>query len=197
MGPMKNLRSTLKLFTALLLTGLCYQASATRLLIQHAFNYHSHSDDVENFSYNRMNNYLFIGASINKSERFFLGQSVHIWNKTHQAGSDGEASTISLTELGPRVVFLIGPLFRWHVSVAYHIYTKGTRSIEGSSEKISGSAMMGSLGYQIRLSKVFYMGASLHYHSMSITESVEDSEQTDVTNSYTTIIPAIEFSLRF
>lgn len=167
------------------------------LYIQHSLFYHTHDDDAENFNYSRMNNYLFIGASIDKKKKFYLGQSVHIWSKEHQADSSSQTSEISITELGPRFIWFLNDAKTWRIGGAWHPYAKGDRTIDGENQEVSGSSYMGSIAYHFKLSKRFYMGGSINYHAYTVDSKVVENTEEDVSESYTAIMPMLEFSIRF
>ena len=165
------------------------------LFLQHSFIYYAHSDNVENYSHNRLNNFVFLGASFDKKDKFYIGQSLHSWSKDHAVGSaNGE---IGMTELGPRIIMFFNEPKTWYFSFAWHPYAKRTRTVDSESHNISGSSYMGTLGYQLKITKMFYLGGSLNYHLLNISTQTVDNTESTVTHSYTTIYPMVEFSLRF
>lgn len=164
--------------------------------VQHSVSYFTDGDNVETFSYNNMKNYFFIGASLDKSQRLFLGQSVMYWSRSYKSDSQTNESTISLMELGPRLIFYIDKVRCWSVSFSYNPYTRGTRTIDGENHDISGMSFIGTLSYQISVTKNISLGASINYHSVSISEQSISNTETDVSNSYTGIIPMFDLSIR-
>jgi hypothetical protein len=165
--------------------------------IQHDFLYFSSTDNVENGKYQTMRNYFFIGAKIGAKDLLSLGQSVLSWNRS-QTSAQGSQSDISLLELGPRLIYHLGSERRFFISLAYHPYVKGTRTVSsGTEETISGHSLLGSFTAQVKLGKRSYIGASLHYHQITISESKQDTTTSDVANTYSWIYPTISLGLRY
>jgi hypothetical protein len=146
-----------------------------------------------------MKNMLFVGASIGGAEKFYFGQSVLIHSYTFNASSSA-TGTLSITEIGPRFIWFINDRMTWNFSFAWHPYAKGKRSLTSSSESTdtSGSSMIVTLAYQLPVTKTFYLGASLNYYSYSVTKDTTSSgTSTDVSQSYTHIVPMFDISFRF
>ncbi len=187
----------MKTITFLLLILIIIPQANAAFIIQHSFFYNSDEDDVEDFTYSRMNNLLFMGASLNRNQTFFLGQSVHLISKSHQASSSSEESSLSLTELGPRLIYFLDIERTWSFSLTYNPYARGNRTIDGTEEDISGSSIIGGFGYQLKLTKTLRLGASLNYYMMSVSSKTVSNTKTEVSESYSTIIPMIDFALQF
>ena len=171
----------------------------SKFYVQHSFGYQSHSEDVEDTSYSLMGNLLFIGASIGTSETFYFGQSLHMSSLAYStaSGSDGEMST---TGIGPRFIWFFSDSMEWNISLAWHPYSKGTRTqaADASEDDVSGSSMIIGLSYLLKISKVFYLGASMNYYTYSVTKETDSNDaSSDVSSSYTTIMPMIDLSFRF
>ena len=171
----------------------------SKFYVQHSLGYQTHSEDVENTAYSLMGNLLFIGASIGSSQTFYFGQSLHMSSLTYStaSGSDGSMST---TGIGPRFIWFFNDNMEWNLSFAWHPYSKGTRTkaLDSSDDDISGSSMIIGLSYQLKITKGFFLGASMNYYTYSVTKETDSSDtSTDVTNTYTTIMPMIDLSFRF
>ena len=193
---MKRLTHSL-LFLAILLILFLPKVASSNVFFQWSFNIDNMTDNVEKFNYGTMNNYLFLGIAVTPTKQFIFGQNVVIWNRTHKIDS-GETSQMSLTEMGPKCLLYFTEERTMGISFAYHPYTKGTRKVsDGESEKISGTSMLGSVVFHFRITKNFFMGASLNYHSTSIAESTVDEETETVSHTYATYYPALEFVLRW
>lgn len=164
-------------------------------MFQHSFLYYSDSDDAQNVESTRMNNYSFISASLDNMNKFYIGQSIHAWSKTGKE-SNGTEIDMSMLELGPRLLYFFNNERNVHVSFSYNMYAKGTRKVAGVSQDIEGTSMMGSLGYQLKITKTFYMGASINYYSLTLSEKTVDNTTSKVSDKYTAILPMLEFSLR-
>lgn len=199
----EHFRFPLFLITLYLCSGfLCFllpSPSQAGLYYQHSLFYNSTTDNADGFNYSTMKNVLFFGASLGKADKIILGQNVIFWNKTHKGTSASNESKISLLELGPRLTYYFNEARTFSVNIAYDPYVKGTRTLATSSdqEEISGSSIFLSAVYQLKVSKMFFIGASLNYHSVTISESTVSNVATEVSQTYTSIYPAIDFSIRF
>lgn len=143
-----------------------------------------------------MNNYLFFGASL--GDFFFLGQSIHMYSLSVNS-VDSQTSELSMQEIGPRFVWFLDDAREWNISFAYHPYAKGERVLLSSSttEKISGSSMVVSFAYQLKLTKSIHLGASINYFTLSVTEKTADEQAEEVSQSYSGIMPMFDLSIRF
>jgi len=185
------------IFTFVIICGA--QVSKAGFYFQHSFNYQTDadSDSGENAKYSAMRNLFVIGAKFGSAGRWVIGQSIILSGKSIGAKTLTASEKNSLNELGPRVIFYLNDLRNFYISGVYNFYAKGSRTRNGIKEDIDGSSYVGSLGVQMKASKKFYFGVSMNYHVVSIEESSVDSTQSTVSHSYTSIYPAIEFSLRF
>ncbi|MBL6990084.1 MAG: hypothetical protein ISR65_09915 [Bacteriovoracaceae bacterium] len=189
---------TIKLLSLFCLIVLSFNAYGG-IYFQYQINYTSDTDDntTETFAYSKMNNTVFIGAAFDKDGKFLIGQNVTIWNKSQQKGASDTADTISLMELGPRLQWFINAERNFYLAAVWNPYVSGTRVLGGTSETVTGSSMLFSFGYHLPLSKMFFVGGSLNYHMVSITEATVGTTTTTVADSYTSIVPMLEMSIRF
>lgn len=164
---------------------------------QHAVDIYNSSDNAEKFSFNSMRNFLFVGATVGIMQKLVIGQSAVIWNKSNKSGG-GDNSTLSMVELGPRLIVFFDEGRTFSTSFAFNPYAKGKRKLPGGdSEEISGYSYFISVSYQLKITKMFYAGASFFYHGLAITNSTVGNTENKVSHSYTNYFPLIEFSLRF
>jgi hypothetical protein len=186
------------LYFALLLVVVTHSAHAG-FYFQHSFNYQTDtdSDSSENSKYAAMRNSFVLGAKFGSDGKWVIGQSIIMSSKSIGATSLSSDEEISLLELGPRVIFFFNDSRNFYISGVYNFYAKGDRKRSGASEDVDGTSYLGSIGVQMKGTKKFYFGVSLNYHAVSISESSVNNTQSDVSHSYTSIYPAIEFSLRF
>ena len=86
-----------------------------------------------------------------------------------------------------------------YVAAAYHFYAKGTRKRGSASqeEDVSGTSYFASLGLLLRSSRTFYLGLTLNYHNVTLSESSVGATKSDISHSYTSIYPGIELAFRF
>lgn len=173
--------------------------SVAYLYLEHNFNYQSSTDNFDQFSLKNMNNILFLGASLGKSQNWIIGQSAIFWSKTHKGGSGLPTSTLSLMELGPRLTWFLNAGLNFSLSVAYHPYAKGKRTsaLLGQAEVLDGSSYLIQFTYLIEVVKYMYLGASISYHAIQIKTSVIDDVETKQTLGYNDIFPTLAYSFHF
>lgn len=161
----------------------------------------SFSDTAGKFTFNSLNNTLFIGAFVGANKRIVFGQNVISFSKAHQAtvGGTEDQSILTLLEMGPRFILYMGESLEYFLSAAYHPYVKGTRKAgtDAESEIVSGAGYLVSFGYHIKVSKLFHLGASFNYHGVNLSEATVGGESSAVTYAYSGYYPMLEFSLRF
>jgi hypothetical protein len=100
-------------------------------------------------------------------------------------------------ELGPRIVFFLNQGKNFLLSAGWNPYVKGTRNVSGTSADIAGTSYLVSLGFQVKITKKLFLGGSVNYHAIAITTETVDNTESTVTNSYTSLMPMIELSVRF
>lgn len=157
--------------------------------------YHSSTDGNSKYKFDDMINHLFIGASVGVKGKLYIGQNV-----THQSTNYKTTSTskISTLELGPRINYYFNTDKTILLMLAWNPYAKGTRTTAaGASQDISGYSFLAGLGYEIKLNKGFFLGASIMYHGLNITKSETSNVSTEVSESYSSITPMINMSFRF
>lgn len=165
--------------------------------LQPSINYHTDTDDNTNFEYAAAHYSFVLGATFGKKANWVVGQSVVSWSRSEGNTTTDPANEMSMLELGPRIMYFFGKDRNFYVSGTYNFYAKGTRNVAGAEADIDGSSIMASFGLQMKGNKRFYLGFSLNYHATSISKSTVDNTSEDVSNSYSRIYPAIDFSLRF
>ena len=173
------------------------QTAIAGFWLQPSVHYATDSDDVTEFEYALSHYSFLLGATFGKKGNWVVGQSVVSWTRSETSESNSNDNDISLLELGPRIMYFFGSSQNFYLSGTYNFYAKGTRNIGGSEYNISGSSYIGSMGLHLKTSKKVYIGFSLNYHAVSITESSVETTIEEVTNSYSMIYPAIEVSFRF
>ncbi|MGB0452544.1 MAG: outer membrane beta-barrel protein [Bacteriovoracaceae bacterium] len=162
-----------------------------------SLHYETDTDDVTQFEYGSSHYALLIGATFGKSDQWVVGQSFVNWSRTEKDEDSAADGEIALLELGPRFQYFFNTARTIYLAFTYNFYAKGTRNVAGEEYDISGTGMLAAFGAQFKISKKFYIGFSLNYHSVGISEESQDSTKSDVSNSYTMIYPAVEMSFRF
>lgn len=140
-------------------------------------------------------NHLFIGASLGARQRTFIGQNITFF--THQV-KKATTDKVSTLELGPRVTWFFTDENVFYVSLGWNPYAKGTRTLSGVSEDISGFSLLGSLGAEVKINKNFHIGGSLNYHSLKISKAISSANvATTVSDTYNSMMPMLNLSFRF
>jgi hypothetical protein len=173
------------------------QAKAN-LYLQYSLYYYTDTSSEDSLEYSSTRNMIFLGATFLKGYGV-LGWNTLIWNKAELNTTGGQETELSMQEMGPRFIFFLGDNKRFYFSLNMNFYAEGTRTDSSGDEKeISGTSTDFAIGYQIRMSKTFYGGFSIHYHTLSLAKETDDQDQTtDVTDKLSYTVPMLEFSLRF
>ena len=169
--------------------------SYARFEIQTSSSYSSYSDGKTKYTFSDMNNYLFIGASLDRGEKLLIGNHLGIYSIALKSANN---DTLSMTEIGPRINYYFNEEHTLYSIIGWNPYAKGKRKAAGgASEDVSGWAYLLAFGGAFKITKGFYLGASINYHALSITESVVSSTSTKVSHSYSDIMPMLNMTFRF
>lgn len=185
----------MKALLLLMLTVLSFTAHAG-FLFHYGLNYSSQKDDTTggDFEQQRTFHKLYLGASVNNNRTLYFGWNINSWSSTIQQGTAPE-NKYSLLEMGPKLVWFMNEEFNWYLSGEWNPYARGDRERAAIKRDISGSSLAVGLGYRFRLSRMLGLGASIHYHNLSIDEEKIASSESNVSDSLTNIMPMLEFSL--
>ncbi|TNE98472.1 MAG: hypothetical protein EP326_09805 [Deltaproteobacteria bacterium] len=172
------------------------QASANKLMVELFSNFTSSSDDHSGtFEFSRMTNGVFLGAAISKKQQLYFGQNVIQYSRSFNTGSTTEVSTL---ELGPRFTFFFSENKTWHMNLIWNPYAKGERTSGGSTYTIDGWSYEISFGYQYKVTKALYMGATMVYHSLAVTTVTNSANvESETSYTYSSIYPLITLNMRF
>ena len=165
-----------------------------RFEIQSATGYESNNDGKTSSSFSDLTNHLFLGASLDSKEKVIIGQNLSYLSNTYKTATTNKITTM---ELGPRLNYYLNEEQNFFLTLAWNPYAKGTRVVNGASEDISGWSYLAGIGAVLKMNKTFYLGASLNYHSLSVTKSIVGTTATTTTNSYSSLMPMINLTLRF
>ena len=165
------------------------------LLLQYGVNFTAQEDDSSSgkFEQSRTFHKGFIAASINSSKTLFFGWNINSWSSNLKQGSASE-DTYSLLEMGPRIQWFLNDDYNLYFTAEWNPYGKGERDKGGSNKEIGGSSIGLGLGYRFRLSRVVGFGASLNYHSLSISEEKSGSTENEISDSVSNIMPMLELT---
>ncbi|MFN8371021.1 MAG: hypothetical protein U0T83_10415 [Bacteriovoracaceae bacterium] len=184
-------------FIALISAATYTPKASAGLYIQHAFNYTSDSDNADKFSYGSMKNMFFIGGTLGTKNNFVIGQNVYYWNRNYAHTTNTTGNTLSMLELGPRLIFFFQEEKNFYLSLNYNFYAKGSRTLSGVNQTVDGTSIFFNAGYDFKISRSVFIGVALNYHSLSLTKAEVGSTSTTISNSYVNIYPTLEISFRF
>ncbi len=175
----------------------CFLSPHTKasFLIDWQLGYGAHGETKTDLGFQDLTNHFFLGAALGKKEQLYFGQNITSQSKTYDSSSQTDISTL---ELGPRLHWFFNEEKTLLLILAWNPYAKGSRiSAGGTATDVSGSSLLVGLGYELKISKMFYLGASINYHSLSISKSEVNNVSTEESSKYTSITPMLNFSLRF
>ena len=185
------MRNLVLFFTLITFTTLAH----AKFEIQTSTGYSSNADGKTNYAFTDMTNHIFLGASFDNKDKYVVGQNISIISNQYKVSTTNKLSTL---ELGPRLNWYINTDRNFFVAVAWNPYAKGTRTVSSTTEKISGWSYLLAFGAVLKMGGNFYMGASINYHSLSITEAISSSNTAStVSNNYTSLMPMLNISFRF
>lgn len=82
--------------------------------------------------------------------------------------------------------------------LAWNPYAKDSRTTSGgASQDISGRSYLAGLAYEVRMGRGFFLGASIMYPAINVTEYEVNNSTTEVSKTYSSITPMINLSFRF
>lgn len=190
---LKNIYSIFKIISVLFMLIGTVNAG---FLVDLSGNYHSDEDDVTTFSYSKMDYRGYLAANLDSKGQLFFGQNISQFGREFKDGAT--TGKYSVLELGPRFQYYFSGDQSFYMAAAWNPYVKGSRTVSSTEVDISGSSYFINFGWQLKISRNFALGASINYHTISITKETDtDNVETEVTDSYTQIYPMIELSIRF
>jgi hypothetical protein len=186
----KNMR-----YLLLLLLYLPLNASAN-FIMQYGLNYSSQTDgsSAGEFEESRIFHKGFIGASINGERTLFFGWNINSWTSSLSQGTS-DADTYSMLEMGPRLQWFVNDNHNLYFTAEWNPYATGERDKASTSKDITGSSIGFGFGYRFKINRVLGLGASLNYHSLSITNEKLGTTEDTVSDSVTNMMPMLEFTI--
>lgn len=183
--------------TILLLALLFPLTSYARLIINYDLNYSSENSDSNNVESEKSRIYhkIFIGGSLNDRKTFFFGWNINKWSSEGKTGNTEQE--YSMLEMGPKLHWFLNDNYNLYLSAEWNPYAKGDRKLGNTDEDVSGSSYGVGIGYRFRISRVFGLGASIQYQTTKIDEAKVNSNEKDVSDSVSHIMPMLELSMMF
>ena len=152
---------------------------------------------VNSYSYSKMDNAIFAGASIGRSSKLYLGPSYHIWNNSYQPSSSDTERTLSFSNFGASLLYFFDIKKRWKLELNYSPSVSGIRKLaSGTEETLTGTSYRVGFGYHRDITKYFVLGFTVYYQSITMSDKVVGSTETKITDSYSGILPMVELSFR-
>ena len=164
------------------------------LWIQHGLQFHQ-STDVDNNSI--VFNNTFIGITI--AHYFVFGQNIiYTTRKNTKESTDYNKGDYELLELGPRMMVFFNEDRNLSFSLNYNPYCKGNRTIVNSSKQdVDGSSLNLNFSLQLSFWENVFLGASFNYHLIMLKTGKVSGTETSISDEYSYMFPAFEFSVRF
>lgn len=180
---------------ALILLLLASLPAEARMLFSYGLNYSSEKDSSTDGDYEKTRTFhkVFLGAAINSKQTLFFGWNVNSWSSSISQGTADE-DTYSMLEMGPKVQWFFSEEYTWYMDAEWNPYARGDRDKIGTAREISGSSLGIGLGYRYRLSRMVGLGASIHYHSLSVDEEKVDSTENEISDKVSNIMPMLELT---
>jgi hypothetical protein len=179
----------------LLISLFLMNSAHAAFMIETMSGFSSSSDSKSSTNISDVSNHIFVGAALGSKQQFFIGQSVSIISQQVKMTVTNKVNTL---ELGPRFTYFFTQENVFYASLGWNPYAKGKRTVSSVTEEISGFSLLGSLGAELKINRNFHIGGSLNYHSLSISKAISSANvATNVSNSYTSLMPMINLSLRF
>jgi hypothetical protein len=170
--------------------------ASANFIMQYGLNYSSQTDgsSAGEFDESRIFHKGFIGASINGERTLFFGWNINSWTSNLSQGSS-EADTYDLLEMGPRLQWFVNENHNLYFTAEWNPYATGERDKSGTSKDITGSSIGFGFGYRFKINRVLGLGASLNYHSLSITDEKIGTTEDTVSDTVTNMMPMLEFTI--
>ena len=179
----------------LIIIYLLMNSANAAFMINSMTGYSSNSDSKTTTNISNFSNHIFIGASIGSRQRLFVGQNISIF--THGVKTS-VSNTINTLELGPRLTYFLNEGNIFYLTLGWNPYAKGQRIIASATEEISGYGLLAGIGAELKINSNFHIGGSLNYKSLNISKAISSTNvASEVSDTYTSITPMINLSLRF
>ncbi len=172
-------------------------SAQARLIINYDLNYSSEDSDSNGVKGEKSRIYhkMFIGGSLNDRKTFFFGWNINSWSSEGKTGTT--ENQYSMLEMGPKLLWFLNENYNVYVAAEWNPYARGDRKLGAVNEDISGQSYGASLGYRFRISRFIGLGAGIHYQSTSIDEAKVGSNEKNVSDNVSHIMPMLQLSAMF
>lgn len=164
-------------------------------ILQYGLNYSSEKDDSSNDDYEKTRTFhkIFLGASVNQRKTLYLGWNINSWSSELTRASDSEE--YSLLEMGPRLTYFFNENYNFYLTAEWNPYARGDRKKGPESAEISGSSYSAGIGYRFRLSRLWGLGAGVHYHHFGLSTETINSTEKKLSDTVGNVMPMLELTL--
>lgn len=172
-------------------------SAQARLIINYDLNYSSEESDSKTAKgeKSRVFHKVFVGGSLNDRKTFFFGWNINSWTSEGKTGNS--ETEYSMLEMGPKLLWFVNDNYNLYVSAEWNPYARGDRKVGTQSEDISGSSYGAGIGYRFRLSRFIGLGAGIHYQTTKIDEAKVGSNERNVSDSVSHVMPMLQLSAMF
>lgn len=134
--------------------------------------------------------------TLTKKGRVVLGWNYASYTFTENPGVE---TSLTVTDMGPKLMYYINKDKTWVVAFTYNLITKGDYTAAGAaSTELRGTSMKGEFGYLPMMWESVYMGAKLNYYQASFNEEITGTTTLDqVSHSRTVIYPTFAMTIRW
>ena len=175
----------------------CFKSFSAGIVIQYSGGYMSFDNSESKIAFTRMNNAGYIGASLGRQAYFFLGPSYQMWSESHTPTSGGNTEEVSMTEFGATLMVYFNKNQNWKFEGTFCPKITGTRTVSGTEEEVSGSSYQVSLGYHAEITERFVLGGKISYHGVNLAQKIVSNTSSEISETYTQIVPKLEIVLRY
>jgi hypothetical protein len=163
-------------------------------IFHYGLNYSSEKDAsaISDYEKTRMFNKIFLGASVDGNKTFFLGWNYNSWSSTLKRNAADEK--YAMTEMGPKIVYFFGESRNAYLSAEWNPYANGSRQKVTTNNDVIGSSLGLGVGYRFKLSRLWGLGAGLHYHSLTLKKETIGSSDKTISDTVTNIMPMLELT---
>jgi hypothetical protein len=170
-------------------------SSKASFIFEYGLNYSSEKDGSSaEYTKSRTFHKVLLGGAINSKKSLYLGWNINSWSSSISMGG-GDEDTYAMQEMGPRLVWFLNENYNWYLSAEWNPYAKGTRNKSSQERDVVGSSTSYAIGYRFKLSRLWGLGAGLHYHSLSLSEEKIGTTSSTISDKISNIMPMLEISL--
>jgi hypothetical protein len=179
----------------LLILAIFPMTSKASFIFNYGLNYSAENDSSDTeYDKSRMFHKVLIGGSINGKKTLFFGWNINSWSSAISYNG-GNEDDYSMQEMGPKIIWFLNENYNVYLSAEWNPYAVGTRNKAGIESDIQGSSTDFALGYRFKISRLFGLGAGIHYHNLALKEQEINNTTSSLSDKVTNIMPMLELSL--